>query len=151
MQRPTRLLSYLVVPFVWQLTTLADDSAMLGHDDAWASHSDSIGFSAYRQLADFGRDARFGVENYSWPFHNYTTWYRPKAFTLTKAQRCAPTPFYPRGQGNLFNRPCDSHRMDYAPYKLTISRSKYGPTYHRRLPDPQCDDCCLGTRGCRRH
>ena len=52
----------------------------------------------------------------------------------------SPTPFKPRGYGNLFARPSTSHRMDYSRPYLIDPYSEYGPSYYVRQPDPNC--CC---------
>lgn len=101
------------------------------------------GFDQYRRTADIGspHSAGFGFKHFALPFHNFTTWHRPKAATLTKAQRCAPDDFRPRGYGHLFARPCDSFRMDYKPFVLGGKSSQYGPAYILRSPEHRCDDC----------
>lgn len=101
------------------------------------------GFDIHRQSPDFGApgSAAHGYNHFSGPLDRFTTWYRPRAATLTAWQRCAPDSFRPRGFGNLFNRPCDGYRMDYAPYTLRGSNSLYGPAYLLRMPDPRCQHC----------
>jgi hypothetical protein len=101
------------------------------------------GYSQYRQAPDLGAPSStgHGFFHFSGPMHRFTTWYRPRAATLTRYQRCAPRPFRPRGLGTLFARPCDGYRIEYKPYQLTDSRSQYGPSYLARMPDPRCEDC----------
>ena len=101
------------------------------------------GFDQYRQMPDDGApgSAAFGFKHFVFPFHSYTTWYRPRASTLTPPQRCAPVAFRPRGFGNLFARPCDSFRMEYQPHTLTGDHTEYGPVYINRQPDPSCVHC----------
>lgn len=108
------------------------------------------GYAQIRSTPDLGApgSAGNGFHHFSMPFDKYTSWYRPRAATLTKYQRCAPAPFRPRGFGNLFARPCDGYRMEYEPYTLQDAPSKYGPSYIARMPDPRCNDCCHGQDEC---
>lgn len=108
------------------------------------------GYAQIRSNPDLGApgSAGNGFHHFSMPFDRYTSWYRPRAATLTKYQRCAPGPFRPRGFGNLFARPCDGYRMEFEPYTLADSPSKYGPSYFARLPDPRCNNCCHGQDEC---
>ena len=101
------------------------------------------GYAHIRSAPDLGApgSAGSGFHHFTMPFDRYTTWYRPRAASLTKYQRCAPDSFRPRGFGNLFARPCDGYRMEYEPYSLDDIPSKYGPSYVARMPDPRCDHC----------
>ena len=103
------------------------------------------GYAQIRATPDLGApgSAGNGYHHFSMPFDRYTNWYRPRAATLTNYQRCAPSPFRPRGFGNMFARPCDGYRMEYEPYTLEDAPSKYGPSYIARMPDPRCNACCL--------
>lgn len=102
------------------------------------------GFDQYRSIPDEGPPCvgSYGFQHFNWPLHHYTSWYRPRAATLTRCVRCAEDPFRPRGLGHLFARPCDGYRMDYSPFVLCNDDSKYGPSYLARQPDPRCDDHC---------
>jgi len=102
------------------------------------------GYAPIRSNPDLGAPGSSGngFHHFSMPFDKYTTWYRPRAATLTQYERCAPAPFRPRGFGNLFARPGDGYRMEYEPYLLGDAPSKYGPSYFARMPDPRCNDCC---------
>jgi len=107
------------------------------------------GFSVQRVAPNYGApgSAGSGFRHYSSPMERYTNWYRPKAATLTQAQRCEPDAFRPRGMGNLFNRPYDGFRMDYEPYAIGDAASTYGPAYILGAPDPRCaPECCLEER-----
>lgn len=101
------------------------------------------GFSNIRSVADPGApgSAGSGFPHFPFPSHRYSHWYRPKASTLTRCERCAPDSFRPRGLGHLFARPCDGYRMDYTPSELPDGSSLYGPAYSARQPDPKCKDC----------
>ena len=101
------------------------------------------GYAQIRSTPDLGApgSAGNGFHHFSMPFDKYTTWYRPRAATLTKHQRCGPDTFRPRGFGHLFARPCDGFRMEYQPYTLGDAPSKYGPSYVARMSDPRCK-CC---------
>lgn len=102
------------------------------------------GFAGLRQPAETGMPGSggFGHSHFSQPMDRYTTWYRPRAATLTRGERCASDTFRPRGLGHLFAEPQDSFRMDYEPYSLGESPSSYGPAYVNRLGDPRCPNCC---------
>ncbi|MCA9050744.1 MAG: hypothetical protein KDA89_18525 [Planctomycetaceae bacterium] len=101
------------------------------------------GYDQYRQVPDEGApgSAGFGLKHFLLPLHAYTTWYRPRAATLTTSVRCAPDPFRPRGFGHLFAEPCDGFRMEYSPYGIGNGCSQYGPAYIARQPDQRCSDC----------
>lgn len=101
------------------------------------------GFDQHRQQADIGAPGSpgYGFKHFPFRMHMFTSWHRPKAATLTQAQRCAPDSFNPRGYGHLFARPCDSFRMEYSPQVLDRPESQYGPSYIYRTPDERCDDC----------
>ncbi|MBC7965581.1 MAG: hypothetical protein H7Z17_06590 [Fuerstia sp.] len=112
--------------------------------DAMMPEDSFNGYAQIRSTPDLGApgSAGNGYHHFSMPFDKYTSWYRPRAATLTQYQRCAPAPFRPRGFGNLFARPCDGYRMEYEPYTLEDLPSKYGPSYVARMPDPSCTDSC---------
>ncbi len=101
------------------------------------------GFALFRAVPDLGAPGSpgNGFKHFMLPMDKYTTWYRPRAATLTAWQRCAPDSFRPRGFGHLFARPCDGFRMEYTPYMLKEGTSQYGPSYIARQPDPRCEHC----------
>ena len=101
------------------------------------------GYDQYRQSPDPGSagSPAHGFKHFAAPLHAFTTWYRPRAATLTRMQRCAPDPFRPRGFGHLFARQCDPFRMDYTPHTLSDAHSTYGPSYLLKLRDPRCEHC----------
>ena len=151
MQKRIRSYSYVLVPFIWQLTTVAAEpiSVVVADTQVEDVHSDSLGFAAMRATPNLGNGGPTGgLLNYDRPFRNYGTWYRPKAFSLTPRERCQPGPFRPRGYGNLFNRQSDPRRMDYAAYQIKDSRSVFGPSYYAIPEDQHCKSCqksaCLG-------
>lgn len=85
----------------------------------------------------------FGHPHYELPSRRYGIWYRPRDFGLGRAERCQPSDFRPRGYGNLFNRPSTCYRMDYRPYVMQETVSRFGPSYYRQQPDGRCtcDHC----------
>lgn len=101
------------------------------------------GYDQYRQQPDSGSPSSpaHGFKHFMAPLHAFSTWYRPRAATLTSHQRCAEEPFRPRGYGNLFAKQCDPFRMEYSPYTLGDSCSKYGPSYLIRMRDARCQNC----------
>jgi hypothetical protein len=100
---------------------------------------------------EFGAHAHYGSPDspdrghpqYDLPSQHYGEWYRPRAFGWGKKERCEPRPFLPRGLGNLGNPRSTCNRMDYHPYVVKDARSRYGPSYFQRQPDPRCDYDCL--------
>lgn len=86
-------------------------------------------------------DGGVGYKHYDYPSYRYDLWYRPRPFGWGIAERCAPSPFRPRGYGNLFNEQSTCYRMDYLRYVLTNHYSEYGPAYYRLQPDQRCDHC----------
>lgn len=88
-----------------------------------------------------------GYPHYDLETKHYDHWYLPKLFGWGKAERCSPRPFRPRGYGNLSNPPSTCYRIDYNPYVLEDARTRWGPSYFMRQPDPRCDcghceQCC---------
>lgn len=104
------------------------------------------GFDQFRREPDLGsgHSPSHGYKHFPLSLNMFGSWYRPRASTLTSAQRCAPDDFRPRGFGHLFARPCDSFRMEYTPYVVKENRTEYGPAYLRRAADPRCNDCNHG-------
>ncbi len=83
--------------------------------------------------------ATHGFPNYDLPNWHFDIWFRPKAWGLTKRERCAiPDPWRPRGYGNLFARQSTAHRMDYHRYVLVDRLTGYGPSYYLLKPDQRC-------------
>ncbi len=101
------------------------------------------GYDQYRQQPDSGSEGSpaHGFKHFVQPLHAFSNWYRPRAATLTKHQRCAKDPFRPRGFGHLFAKQCDPFRMEYTPYTLSDDYTKYGPSYLIRMRDPRCEHC----------
>jgi len=101
------------------------------------------GFNPWRAVPQTGAlgSAASGYQHFSLPMHRYTQWYRPRAATLTPCRRCEQNPFRPRGLGHLFARPCDGYRIEFTPHAMCDGRSRYGPAYIARQPDPRCDHC----------
>lgn len=101
------------------------------------------GYDAYRQQPDPGPacSPAHGHNHFTAPLHAFTSWYRPRASTLGRDQRCAPDEFRPRGYGHLFARQCDPYRMEYTPYAIGEACSQYGPAYMIRIRDQRCEDC----------
>lgn len=85
-----------------------------------------------------------GFPHFEFDNRHYGHWYRPTAFGLGPYERCQPAPWRPRGYGNLGNRPCTAYRMDYAPFILDDSTSRFGPGYYRRQADERCTCGCCG-------
>ncbi|MEQ9409176.1 MAG: hypothetical protein RIK87_15685 [Fuerstiella sp.] len=106
-------------------------------------YCDVNGYDQYRQSPDQGSPGSpaHGFRHFPSPMHAFTSWYRPRAATLTRHQRCAEDDFRPRGYGHLFARPCDPFRMEYTPHIITDDRSTYGPAYLLRQCDQRCENC----------
>ncbi|NNJ26797.1 hypothetical protein [Alienimonas chondri] len=62
--------------------------------------------------------------------NRYGIWFLPKSFNAPNRAVYRPSPFRPRGFGNLFDRPCVTERIDYTPYTVEDLPSRYGPTYY---------------------
>jgi len=84
-------------------------------------------------------DGGVGYTHYDYPRYRYDIWYRPHAFGYGTAERCAPSPFRPRGYGDLFAEPSTCHRMDYSRYVVKNYGTDYGPSYYRRQANETCD------------
>ncbi len=87
-----------------------------------------------------------GYQHYDLESKHYGNWYLPKLFGWGKAERCQPRAFRPRGLGNLINPPSTCYRIDYHPFVLKDARTRFGPSYFMRQPDPRCE-CCSHGRG----
>lgn len=126
----------------------SDSSVVLPQNDPSCQplKSGFNGFDNHRATPDFGApySGGFGFQHFALPMHHYTTWYRPRAATLTKSRRCEKDDFRPRGYGHLFARPYDGFRMEYSPFVLCDDESQYGPSYIARQPDQRCnyEHCC---------
>ena len=72
----------------------------------------------------------FGLPHRPEQTNRYGIWYRPKSFHAPNRAVYRPSPFRPRGFGNLFDRPCVPDRMDYARYTVRDLPSRYGPAYY---------------------
>ncbi|MFH5805794.1 hypothetical protein [Alienimonas sp. DA493] len=72
----------------------------------------------------------FGLPHQMEQSNRYGIWYRPKSFHAPNRAVYRPSPWRPRGFGNLFDRPCVPDRMDYTPYTVEDLPSRYGPTYY---------------------
>ena len=72
----------------------------------------------------------FGLPHRPAPTNRYGIWYRPKSFHGPNRAVYRPSPFRPRGFGNLFDRPCVPDRMDYERYTVRDLPSRYGPAYY---------------------
>lgn len=97
-----------------------------------------LGAQATSGLPD---DGGVGYPHYEHPPYRYDIWYRPHAFGYGTAERCAPSPFRPRGYGHLFAEPSTCFRMDYSRYVVKKYGTDYGPSYYRRRASETCDTC----------
>ena len=129
-----------------QLNTVAPEDISTVSATATSQYHGVNGFDQYRQYPDPGApgSAAYGFKHFPAPMNVFNTWYRPKAATTSRAARCAPDVFRPRGYGNLFARHCDPFRMEYTPYMLRDQASKYGPSYMLVPRDERCEDCQHG-------
>jgi len=103
------------------------------------------GYSAQRLAPGLGANGSGGqgFSHFPAPLNRFTSWYRPRALTLQREQRCQPDAFRPRGFGTLFAEQRDGYRMDYQPYAVGEGNSEYGPAYFARQQDPWCKGDCL--------
>ena len=72
----------------------------------------------------------FGLPHRMEQTNRYGIWYLPKVFNGPNRAVYRPSPWRPRGFGNLFDRPCVTERIDYTPYTVEELPSRYGPTYY---------------------
>ena len=72
----------------------------------------------------------FGLPHRPERTNRYGIWYQPKLFHAPNRAVYRPSPFRPRGFGNLFDRPCVPDRIDYTPHTVENLPSRYGPTYY---------------------
>lgn len=129
-----------------QLNSVAREDTATVSATAVSQYHGVNGYDQFRQHPDPGSagSAAYGFKHFPALFPSYTTWYRPRASTLTRGVRCAPQTFSPRGFGNLFARPCDPFRMEYTPYSLPNKGSQYGPSYMLNHPNQRCKNCGHG-------
>lgn len=66
----------------------------------------------------------------------YGIWYQPDSFSEPAKAIYRPSPFRPRGFGNLFYEPCRPDRMDYARAVVDDLPSRYGPAYYPHYTEP---------------
>lgn len=67
----------------------------------------------------------------------YGIWYQPRSFWEPFREIYRPSPFRPRGWGNLFNDdPCRHDRIDYNRYVVKDLPSRYGPSYYPLYQPP---------------
>ena len=66
----------------------------------------------------------------------YGIWYQPDSFHESTKAVYRPSPFRPRGWGNLFYEPCRPDRMDYARAVVDDLPSRYGPAYYPHYTEP---------------
>ncbi len=148
-----RFTVYVVAFAIGHATTLAENNrdwvtditpVSSTSEPCQAAAPEINGFDQWRAVPDSGVPCSggFGFQHFALPMHHYTTWYRPRAATLTQCRRCEKDPFHPRGLGHLFATPCDGFRMEYSPHVLCDDKSQYGPSYIARQPDQRCPDHC---------
>jgi hypothetical protein len=75
------------------------------------------------------------------PSRSYSLFRSPASYGWGYRERCAPTPWKPRGNGIPKRTSC--FRMDYAPYELEHDSSKHGPAFYRRHELYPCPECHL--------
>lgn len=69
----------------------------------------------------------------------YGIWYQPKSFQEPYKEVYRPSPFRPRGWGNMGYDPCLHDRMDYNRYVVEELPSRYGPSYYPKYtPASEC-------------
>ena len=73
------------------------------------------------------------------PSRSYSVFRSPVSYGWGYGERCAPTPWTPRGDGIPRRTSC--YRMDYRPYELQHDSSKHGPAYYQRFNLYPCPEC----------
>jgi hypothetical protein len=75
------------------------------------------------------------------PSRSYSLFRSPASYGWSYRERCAATPWKPRGNGIPRRTSC--FRMDYDPYELEHDSSKHGPAFYRRHELYPCAECHL--------
>jgi hypothetical protein len=73
------------------------------------------------------------------PSRTYSLFRSNASYGWRYTERCAPTPWKPRGDGIPRRTSC--YRMDYAPYELEHDSSRHGPAFYRRHELYPCVEC----------
>ena len=90
---------------------------------------ESPGFFGWRRQAP----------HFDLPSRSYSLFRSPVSYGWGYPERCAPTPWKPRGDGIPRRTSC--YRMDYAPYQLEHDSSKHGPAFYMRYELYPCEEC----------
>jgi hypothetical protein len=77
--------------------------------------------------------------HFDMPSRSYSLFRSPASYGWGFQERCAPTPWKPRGDGIPRRTSC--YRMDYAPYQLEHDSSKHGPAFYMRYELYPCPEC----------
>ena len=72
----------------------------------------------------------YGHPHYATYQTRYGIWYQPRSYAEPAKQIYRPSPFRPRGLGNLLYDPCRQTRMDYTRAVIDDLPSQYGPAYY---------------------
>lgn len=73
------------------------------------------------------------------PSRSFSLFRSPVSYGWSYRERCAPTPWKPRGNGIPVRTSC--FRMDYRPYELKHDASSHGPAFYRRFSLYPCPEC----------
>lgn len=82
---------------------------------------------------------RPAAPHFTLPSRSYSLFRSPVSYGWAYPERCAPTPWKPRGDGIPRRTSC--YRMDYAPYQLENDSSKHGPAFYMRYELYPCEEC----------
>lgn len=90
-------------------------------------------------------DGLFGwprpAPHYDLPSRSFSLFRSPVSYGWGSWERCAPTPWRPRGNGIPRRTSCE--RMDYRPYELRSTESHHGPAFYQRHELVPCPECHL--------
>lgn len=82
---------------------------------------------------------RPSAPHFDLPSRSYSLFRSPASYGWAYNERCAPTPWTPRGDGIPRRTSC--YRMDYRPYELKHDHSDHGPAFYTRYELYPCSEC----------
>lgn len=92
---------------------------------------------------------RPSVPQFDLPSRSFSLFRSPASYGWSYEERCAPTPWKPRGNGIPRRTSC--YRMDYRPYELKSDSSKHGPAFYMRYELYPCPECHAHDRHLQRY
>jgi len=145
--------SWCVVLLMFGTSSIASDEASIAPDALPVQDGVAVASSGSAQVGpdcpDCESDAASsgagffgwggGIRQFDLPSRSYSLFRSPASYGWGYAERCAPTPWRPRGNGIPRRTSC--YRMDYRPYQLKSDYSVHGPAYYMRYELYPCEEC----------